>query len=466
MATRRRQDPDHSRVLARTGDFTDPIIRELNEKHAFVMIGGKATIITERYDTDLKRHTLEYTSPTDFKVRYCNRFVRVGKEEIPAGKAWLESPFRRSYDEIICDPDPNRAQDPDVRSYNLWRGWQVKPIKGDWSLMRTHLMTVGADGDEATGEFLLDWFAWMVQQPHLPAETGIVWQGAQGAGKSFIGKMIGKLLGQHFVHVSNVGHLVGKFNGHLQDAVLVLSDEAFWAGDKTSGGALKALVTEPSFMIERKGRDAVVAKNHVHLLVATNHEWAAPLDHDDRRFCVVNVPSYHANDRQYFDAIAAQWMHGGGMQAFLYDMQLRGQDRAPTLPKSLAARMSSFRQKLMAMPAEMRWWYERLREGTPTRKSDGWQRLVSTADIHADYIAAMDVVNVNHRSTESILGLSMRSSMCPHARRVRRVPPNQSTRTWCYEFPPLDDCRQWFADHLKYPQLFIQDRLDDDDSGD
>ena len=49
--------------------------------------------------------------------------------------------------------------------------------------------------------------------------------------------------------------------------MLVFADEAFWAGDKASEGALKAMVTEEQLPIEYKGKDVLYVKNHIHLLV-------------------------------------------------------------------------------------------------------------------------------------------------------------------------------------------------------
>ena len=45
-------------------------------------------------------------------------------------------------------------------------------------------------------------------------------------------------------------HLVGNFNAHLRDKLLVFADEAFWAGDKRAEDQLKAMVTEENNIVE------------------------------------------------------------------------------------------------------------------------------------------------------------------------------------------------------------------------
>ena len=54
-----------------------------------------------------------------------------------------------------------------------------------------------------------------------------------------------RILGQHALHISNSKHLVGNFNAHLRDCVLLFADEAFYAGDKAHVGVLNSLITEP-----------------------------------------------------------------------------------------------------------------------------------------------------------------------------------------------------------------------------
>ncbi|MCH6547295.1 MAG: hypothetical protein IH798_02510, partial [Gemmatimonadetes bacterium] len=49
----------------------------------------------------------------------------------------------------------------------------------------------------------------------------------------------GSLFGQHYFPFSNPRYLVGHFNAHLQDAVVLFADEAFPPDDKRAIGMLK-----------------------------------------------------------------------------------------------------------------------------------------------------------------------------------------------------------------------------------
>src|SRR4030095_9825416 len=109
--------------------------------------------------------------------------------------------------------------------------------------------------------------------PERPAEVALVLRGGRGTGKGVFARAVGHLFGPHFVHVSSARQLLGNFNAHLQDAIVVFADEVFLAGDRHVEVVLKTLITEPTIQIERKYRALVTAKNLIHLIIASNEDW-------------------------------------------------------------------------------------------------------------------------------------------------------------------------------------------------
>jgi hypothetical protein len=130
-------------------------------------------------------------------------------------------------------------------------------------------------------------------------------------------RSFGQLFGAHFLHVSQPKHLVGAFNRHLQDCSVLFADEAFFAGDKEHGSVLKAIITEPTLMIEPKGVDAYSARNCIHLIMASNSSWVVPAGRDARRYFVLDVAATHMQDSAYFGEVARQ-MENGGAGALLH----------------------------------------------------------------------------------------------------------------------------------------------------
>ena len=77
------------------------------------------------------------------------------------------------------------------------------------------------------------------------------------------------------------------------------------------------MVTEESIPIEVKGKDVIYLKNHIHLLVASNHEWVVPAGLEERRFFMVGVGEARLQDHEYFGKIIKQ-MDNGGREALLH----------------------------------------------------------------------------------------------------------------------------------------------------
>ena len=141
----------------------DAFMRKMNARF-FIVNDGRATIFEE--DRDTEGHLIyRYHSPKSFKDLLCNRLVPVGKdndgkqERKSAGVVWLAHPRRRQYmGGEVFDPRERHRQD----QFNRWRGWGVKPIKGNWSLMREHIREVISAGDPVVDAYTIKWLWYYV----------------------------------------------------------------------------------------------------------------------------------------------------------------------------------------------------------------------------------------------------------------------------------------------------------------
>ncbi len=300
----------------------DPTLEEMNKKHAVLLQeGGKTRVLSwERTELDEDRLVPVLQSFEDFRNRYMHRLVEYPTDKgvgyKPLGKWWLEHGQRREYLALRFFP----GKPEEVDGYlNMWRGWSVMPKAGDWSLMREHVRRILANGDEACTDYILRWAAWAVQNPGEPAEVALVLRGGRGTGKGIFARSLKRLFGQHGLQVNSPAQLTGRFNAHLRDCCLLFADEAIVPGDKAAESVLKGLITEPELTIEGKGVNLVQARNRLHVVMASNEEWVVPAGIDERRFAVFEVSSQHAQDSDYFRAIAEQ-LRGGGLAAMLHDL--------------------------------------------------------------------------------------------------------------------------------------------------
>jgi hypothetical protein len=235
----------------------------------------------------------------------------------PLANAWLEWPGRQSFDRVSFSP--NGLVPADV--LNLWQGWGVKPCRGgDCERIHDHLMEVVCDGDLAAYNYLTAWMARMVQHPDAPGEVAIVLRGKEGVGKSVVGKLLRRIAGQHGLAVSSPKHIVGEFNAMLEDAVFVEASEALFAGDKAVASRLKALVTDDTITIERKGVDAREVRNRVHLLMTSNEDWVVPAGPESRRFFVLDVSDVKRGDTDYFEELWKQVNSDESVGTFLQEL--------------------------------------------------------------------------------------------------------------------------------------------------
>lgn len=440
----------------------DPWLRKLNEDHAVIEdIGGRCRVISEVMDHALNRPKISRQSFEDFRNRYMHLQVVVGQDKdghdirMPLGKWWLQNQNRRQYRTIMFAPGREVAD-----AYNLWRGFACEAKPGSCEKFLTHVHDNVCRGNELHYEYYVNWMARAVQKPDSPGEVAIVMRGRMGTGKSFTVKAFGSLWGRHFLQVSDSKHLVGSFNAHLRDCVVLFGDEAFYAGDKKHEAILKTTVTEETIMIEGKGVDAEAAPNYVHLMMASNSDWVVPAGTDERRFFVLDVGDAKMQDKAYFKAIRDE-LDSGGREALLHMLMTRdlsGFD-VRQFPKTEALQ----EQKLMSMGPEEQWWFEKLMDGRNLHEADGWQGEVMKSDLQRDYLLYADRQKIMRRMSPTALGKFLKRVLpAGYPRPFQRWAEVSEqdrfgheqvkrSKAWHYGFPNLEEARAHWDDRFGGP---------------
>jgi len=303
-------------------EFGDRDLEQMNRDHAVVNVEGKTRVasLQERELFDgFKIKVWVYSSFTDFKAFHAfpRKFDRSSRHPIGKGAWWLQQQGRSQFNGVEfapCSETPGRL--------NLWMGWGCEPRPGDWSLFRRHIEEVVCSGNRQYSEYMFNWMARGVQQPGKPGEVAVVLRGEEGAGKGIVGREFGRIFGHHYLHISDGKHLVGNFNSHLQQCVLLYADEAFFAGDRSHESKLKTLITEPTNHIEPKGVNSYQVRNCIHLIMSSNDTWVVPAGGQARRYFVLDVSKSKMKQFGYFAAIEEQ-MKNGGREALFYDLLMR-----------------------------------------------------------------------------------------------------------------------------------------------
>lgn len=443
-------------------DGIDPQLRILNEKHA-VIGSGACDIIEEKWDPVLKRTRISDQTFAAFRNRYMPKKVKVGTSDkgepvyMQLGKWWLLQPQRRQYEQIIFAPN---LDVPDC--YNLWKGFACEPREGDCSLYWEHAKKNICADDEVSFTYLKGWMARVVQDPGTAGQSSIVLRGRPGTGKGIFTKGFGHLWGRHYMQISNPKHLVGNFNSHLRDCVVLFADEAFYAGDKAHERILKGLITEETLTIEKKYHAAETAPNYTHIIMASNENWVVPAGTDDRRFLVLDVSDVCMQNTEYFCAIEDQ-LSNGGHEALLYD--LLNHDLSNFNVRVIPRTQALQEQKLLSLSSEEEWWYDKLAHGQLLGDLDHtWGDRVRRDSLLSNYLTYSQRVGIARRATATALGKFLRRACPPgwpkNAQGVEVI-EDYSTgdtkryRPYYYQFPPLQVCRDHWDANFGGPYKWI-----------
>ena len=415
------------------------VIAKFNEDHFVSVDGGRTLVFREDCDYELNTPKLTHMTPKSFHDLHANETVFTANGERPISKVWWHSSKRRTYTSGFALLPGGKAPDG---VYNLWAGFGCDPANEatlfEVRIALWHLKYVICDGDKPAFRYLLAWLARAAQYPDLPAEVATVLLGAQGSGKSTLGRWFCDLFGSHGKHIQQTRHLVGNFNAHLRTALALFVDEAFFAGDKAGANILKALVTENSIAIEQKGLDVVTARNRLKIMMATNSAHAIRAAGDERRFFVVSVSDCKKQDHEYF-AKLHKWWNSGGKEKLLSALLNYNLDgfNVRKVPNTGALED----QKLQSLEPLDAWLFEMLQD------AENWKTELTRKTWSSKFLEYCQ--RNNHRfenTTRRTVGRGLRKRLIVTSGRQSTGFGSGRERTW--KLPGIDDARAQFTDSL------------------
>ena len=156
---------------------------------------------------------------------------------------------------------------------NLFTGWGgIEPAGGNCSFVLDHIYRIVADGNEAKGDYLLNWSADILQNPTRKPGVCMVLRGDQGTGKSVVGAIMRRLLGaKNVLTTSDKDRILGRFNAAVASKILLIGEEMLFAGDRATADKLKHLITGHTIQIEVKFGEPLEIGSHHRLLLTSNH---------------------------------------------------------------------------------------------------------------------------------------------------------------------------------------------------
>jgi len=220
------------------------------------------------------------------------------KMNIDPFKLWCEWINRREVRAIGFDPRTDSNSD----IFNLWNGFNISKEVADTyeesqaQPILDHIKSVWCKDDENAYEYVMNYFAHIIQKPHIKTGVLLALKSKQGGGKGIILDKLSKIIGSdHYAQNSNANFLFGDFNGQLEGKILINLDEAFWGGDKKLEGVIKNKITEGSQTINKKNKESYIVACFANYIITTNNEWFAGCTEDDRRHFCLELDNKHAS---------------------------------------------------------------------------------------------------------------------------------------------------------------------------
>ncbi|KAA6354370.1 MAG: hypothetical protein EZS28_050103 [Streblomastix strix] len=153
-----------------------------------------------------------------------------------------------------------------------------------------------AAGDERIYEYILNWLAWMKQNPRKKSRAAIILQGRQEIGKNRFTDVIAELLNRYSCpNITNIDEFTGKFNSVVENKMFAVHDEMMNYNDSRKGIAtvMKSIISDQTIRINEKNQPRRTAENVMNVIYVTNSDMPIQLETDDRRHLVRACKTVH-----------------------------------------------------------------------------------------------------------------------------------------------------------------------------
>ncbi|WP_051415149.1 DUF5906 domain-containing protein [Marichromatium purpuratum] len=278
--------------------------------------GGEGRSVEDwRFDIEIliNEYALIYGTDTVFDHRR-KLILGLGPLRSAAGKGlvrqWLEHPDRQTVLQEQVGFDPGES-DSQIRC-NLWAGWPSRPESGSCERLLElleYLCSGETQDPHGLYQWILKWIAYPIQHPGAKMQTALLVHGPEGTGKNTFFGCVRRIYGRYACQFSQV-ELESNFNGWASGKLFAIGNEVVSRAELYHiQGRLKAMVTEPEWIINEKMLPARSEANHCNLVFFSNRIDIAKLDDGDRRYCVVWTPQ--ALPEHFYLEVSEEIANGG-----------------------------------------------------------------------------------------------------------------------------------------------------------
>lgn len=470
---------DYKKTVKTKKSFERWELRTLTDmnRYAHVLTGYSKALVIYRdavYNDGIKMNTFIIKSKKEFVDTfskwkyspYIGENQSSKKESII--KQWIDWEDCSTFSRYVCHPG-NAAPN----EFNTFEGFAISKENADSYMellspkekkkalatlkrWKNFLLTAWCKNNEESYEYLLNFMAHGLQYPGKRLGTATILRGNEGIGKGMIVQTLGKIYGSnYFFHPSSARDVVGEFNGLLENKFLVFLDECVWGGDKREEGKLKALITEETITINKKGKDQMVRQNCSIFYIASNTEWIIPVGKTARRFhCLEVGDNLYQMSKKEIDEIRLIDPHI--VAWFLYNRDI-SKFNSRHVPKTELLKD----QKLRDLHPIEQWWLDKVSDGDNIEKDDSYEVFSFDSYIYKDLLYSLYSSSsyvTPYTKNRIIFWKKLRTLMvdCKEIR-TKKKEDGKIVRQLAIKIPSCDECKKMINDR------FQQDMFDTED---
>lgn len=215
-------------------------------------------------------------------------------------KYWFESPGKRCYESTTFAPYPpghRMLPTPKSKVLNLWNGfkWPLEELlrethnRENQELARAlqrHIFRIICACDWEKFQFFMCLLAAKIRNPHFMPNCVVILSGKEGAGKSFIfNDCLLPYFSSNGILCTDISRMTGNFNALFENKLMVVLDEASYAGNQKNNTQLKNAVTAGVQIIDQKYKAQRVSVSFSQYWIISNEEVVMPQGAAARRWC-------------------------------------------------------------------------------------------------------------------------------------------------------------------------------------
>ena len=403
-----------------------------------------------------KRITVSFeTTDTDKKGNVKTKTIELEKSYYDV---WSYDPDMLEYTSVVFECDTSLVTKD---QYNRFRGCgyhliNVKPAETiNLDRIYEHIKSL-VNYVESDFEYLLNYLAQMVQQPHILPNVCLVFISDEGVGKDIFAKFTSNTIGMEYcTNTEKLDQVCGKFNSVLDGKILITINETNPVESRDRIENIKFLITADNLEVEKKHKDPVNTKNFARFMFFSNRLTAFPIDEKSRRPKIIQSSKKYTKEsigavknKEYFDPLVKQYQNEQYQKMFL-DM-LKARDISQFNPQLFEKTKLHKELEEHSRPPHVQWLANLV---TKYLKKD--IHTMSSHDVLKSYNQLLKDQNLKYEMSQKTLNLELKNNY--------DVKIDKSSVMMCrFDIPELRKLLE-----TKHEYVFDDDaEVDDDDDDD